>query len=188
MNMNERDERACIVRLKAGQAEAFGVLVDAYEREAAAHAMALLRQHEDAQDAVQEAFLDAFRAMPNFDVRCRFYPWFYVILRARCLKRIERGRHTHMQSFPRQTLLERLPDEQREVADTLEEALASLSCEKREVLLLKYVDGLTYGQLAERLSIPLGTVMSRLFQARRALKESLQRRGVLKTMPKEGSR
>ena len=88
------DERAAIEKCQKGEREAFRHLVERYQREAAAHAYAILGNREDALDMVQEAFIDAFRSLKNFHVTRRFYPWFYVLLRNRCYKLAAKRRET----------------------------------------------------------------------------------------------
>ena len=168
------DDQAAIERCRAGDPDGFRPLVECYEREAVAHALALLGNREDALDAVQEAFVDAYRGIDRFDVTRRFYPWFYVILRNRCLKILQRQKRQ-----PEATSLDRVDDPFVESAGTHEnmvsinDALMHLRANDREIILLKHVDGLTCNELAERLEIPVGTVMSRLYHARRRLREKL---------------
>jgi RNA polymerase sigma-70 factor (ECF subfamily) len=75
-----------IRRCRQGDTEAFRHLVERYQRRALAHARSLTGNDADAADAVQDAFLDAFRHLGRFDEAREFYPWFYVILRNRCFK------------------------------------------------------------------------------------------------------
>jgi RNA polymerase sigma-70 factor (ECF subfamily) len=168
------DDSAAVERCRAGDADGFRWLVERYEREAVAHALAIVGNREDAVDAVQDAFVDAFRAIGRFDAKRRFYPWFYVILRNRCFKLLERKRrrlgtvsldHVDVEIVQSEAAGERMAD--------LQDALLELSPEDREIILLKHVDGLTCDELAERLEIPAGTVMSRLYHARRRLRERL---------------
>ncbi len=164
------DEAAAIEACRNGDRNAFRRLVEQYEREAMGHALALLRHREDALDAVQEAFLDAFRALDAFDVRRRFYPWFYTLLRHRCFKaRSRRNRHG-TEEAPADRLLAAVGHDPAD-RDALEVALASLSAEDREILMLRHLDGLSYDELSARLEIPRGTVMSRLHHARRRLRQ-----------------
>ena len=168
------DDRAAIERCQTGDPEGFRALVERYEREAIAHALAFLRNREDALDAVQEAFVDAYQAIDRFDVKRRFYPWFYVILRNRCLKMLQRQKRQ-----PEATSLDRVDLPFVELAGTNEnmvcinDALMRLGAKDREIILLKHVDGLTCDELARWLEIPAGTVMSRLYHARRRLRENL---------------
>lgn len=165
------DDAPTIERCRDGDAGAFRHLVERYQGQAVAHALAIVGQREDALDAVQEAFLDAFRALDGFDVSRRFYPWFYVLLRHRCFKLLRRRAPVAQPALLAALTAPPGPDRERDHG-TLE-ALATLPAEDRELLLLKHVDGLSCRQLAERLAIPEGTVMSRLFKARARLREQL---------------
>ena len=162
---------AAIRQCKAGNRDAFAPLVTRYQREAFAHARAILPNDDDARDAVQEAFVDAFRALPRFDEGRPFYPWFYVILRNRChgvLRKGQRGASTGQ--LTEGTCFVRVGVDEVELND----ALSQLPAEQREILLLKYLDGLTYAELAERFDVPPGTVMSRLYHARERLRKVLE--------------
>jgi RNA polymerase sigma-70 factor (ECF subfamily) len=166
------DDVAAIRSCTAGNRDAFRFLVERYQAEAIGHATAILGRREDAQDAVQEAFLDAYRALGRFDCARRFYPWFYAILRNRCYKlMVERSREEA--GFEAGDLLDRPAGVSVEESLALERALLKLDPEDRELVTLRHLDGLCYAELAERLRIPLGTVMSRLFYARRRLRRRL---------------
>jgi RNA polymerase sigma-70 factor (ECF subfamily) len=155
-----------IQKCRQGDNEAFRHLVQRYQRRALAHARALTGNDADAADAAQDAFLDAFRHLGGFDEAREFYPWFYVLLRNRCLKR---GR-CHDRAGANELIETAAPGGEltEEVLD-LRAALDQLRFEDREIILLKHLDGWTYDELSERLEIPRGTVMSRLFHARKRL-------------------
>lgn len=166
------EDEAAIRRCAAGEREAFRFLVERYQAEAIGHATGILGRRDDAPDAVQEAFLDAYRALGRFDSTRRFYPWFYAILRNRCYKMMaERARRES--GVEAGGLLDRAASGNIEETLALEQALLSLEAEDRELVTLRHLDGLSYAELAQRLGIPLGTVMSRLFHARRRLRERL---------------
>jgi RNA polymerase sigma-70 factor, ECF subfamily len=165
------DDQAAIEKCRKGDREAFRYLVERYQNQAAGHAAAILGSREDALDAVQEAFLDAFRAIGRFDAARSFYPWFYVLLRHRCYKLAARRKTAD--SLEEIEILAAPEGVSGEERIALERALRSLSNEDREIVTLKYLDGLSYDEIAERLEIPRGTVMSRLFYARRALQAKL---------------
>jgi RNA polymerase sigma-70 factor, ECF subfamily len=166
------DDSTAIKRCRVGETEAFRYLVELYQRQAIAHATGILGNREDAQDAVQEAFVDAFRSLKTFDESRAFYPWFYVLLRNRCYKMAARRRET--ENIGETEIVAPKSDVPREDTIALERALRSLDSEDREIVTLKYLDGLSYDELAERLQIPKGTVMSRLFYARRKLQVKLE--------------
>jgi len=166
------DDEIAIEKCRNGEQEAFRYLVERYQKLAVSHAATILGLKEDAQDAAQEAFIDAFRALKNFDNSRAFYPWFYVLLRNRCYKLAARRRET--QSIDEAVLVASSAGQSEDMR-ALENALLSLDMEDREIVTLKYFDGLSYNELAERLQIPKGTVMSRLFHARRKLQAKLER-------------
>ena len=168
------DDQAAIKRCQTGEVNAFRHIVEQYQTEAMGHALAILRNREDAKDAVQEAFVRAFRALNRFDTGRRFYPWFYTILRNCCYKLAARRPPQRSQSDQRSEVFvePRNEDGERE-SRLLDKALLRLSAEDRELLTLKHLDGLRYAELAERLRIPAGTVMSRLYHARRRLRAEI---------------
>jgi len=170
------DDAEAIERCQRGDREAFRHLVETYQKRAVAHAVAILFDRGDAEDAVQEAFIDAFKAIGTFDTSRTFYEWFYVLLRNRCYKMTAKRR-------PAENIddVQLLAAESGAVDDTrlvIEKALHSLTLEEREIVSLKYFSGLSYDELATHLQIPRGTVMSRLFYARQRLQGKLS--GMLK--------
>lgn len=156
-----------------GDRESFRFLVERYQRQAVAHATIVLGNREDAQDAAQEAFVDAYRAIEKFDFSRRFYPWFYVLLRNRCFKMLASPSRKITESVEDAEILAPSPESSIEETLALKAALSELSPEDRELVTLKYLDGLSYEELGERLEIPRGTIMSRLFYARRRLQAKL---------------
>jgi RNA polymerase sigma-70 factor (ECF subfamily) len=167
------DDATAIQRCIAGERTAYRHLVEGYQREAIGHATAILGNRDDALDAVQDAFVDAFRRLDSFDITKRFYPWFYVILRNRCFKLAGKRRRQTTDRLEETVIIEPTDDDPTGGIE-LEQALLQLSMEDREILTLKYLDGLSYAKLAEHFQIPTGTVMSRLYSARRRLRELLQ--------------
>jgi RNA polymerase sigma-70 factor, ECF subfamily len=167
------EDAEAIKRCQQGDREFFRHLVERYQKRAVAHATAILFNRGDAEDAVQEALIDAFKAIGSFDTSRTFYQWFYVLLRNRCYKMTARRRPT--ESLDEALLLASQPGVSDETILGLEKALHSLSTEEREIVCLKYFDGLSYDELATHLQIPRGTVMSRLFNARRRLQRKLIR-------------
>jgi RNA polymerase sigma-70 factor (ECF subfamily) len=157
----------------------FEYLVKKYRREAYCHAFALMGNGEDAADACQESFLRAFMAIPKLVSLDRFYPWFYRILRNCCLNTLSRRRtilnytrETGSDTQGRGTFDD--PGSilaKKEEAQTVWRVLSNLNTDMREILSLKYIQGNSYEEIARILDIPRGTVMSRLFHARKAFRE-----------------
>ncbi|MDQ6785836.1 MAG: RNA polymerase sigma factor [Acidobacteriota bacterium] len=165
------NDTSAIENCRKGDKEAFRFLVEGYQKQAVAHAVAILGNREDALDAVQEAFIDAFQAIRHFDTTRRFYPWFYVLLRNRCFKMTAKKRPAD--NVEEIEILAPQSDLSREELFELESALLALSNKDRELITLKYLDGLSYEELSERLEIPRGTVMSRLYYVRKQLQAKL---------------
>lgn len=165
------DDKAAIEKVLDGDREAFGFLVERYQKQALGHAAAILGSHVDAQDAVQEAFIDAYGALRRFDSTRRFYPWLYVLVRNRCFKLLAARRPA--EDIDELVIVQPKAGISPEEALTLERALTTIDPEDREIVTLKHLDGLSYKEIAEYLGVPQGTVMSRLFYARRALKNAL---------------
>jgi RNA polymerase sigma-70 factor (ECF subfamily) len=165
------NDAAIIEKCLKGEKEAFRFLVERYQKPAVGHALAILADREDALDATQEAFVDAFRSLKNFDPARRFYPWFYVLLRNRCYKIIAKKREA--ENLDEAVILAPQAGISGEEKIALERALRSLSRADREIIALKYLDGFSYDEIAGLLEIPRGTVMSRLFYARRELQAKL---------------
>jgi len=170
------DDLTVIQKCNAGQTEAFGHLVRKYQSEAIGHAVAILGNLEDARDAVQDAFLDAYRTLKTFDPSRKFYPWLYTILRNHCFKMLASRRKEPATGTGKTKILSQ-PTEGTSSIDVniVEKALREMSPEDRELLTLKYLDGLHYDELAERLGVPLGTIMSRLYYARGRFREKVVR-------------
>jgi RNA polymerase sigma-70 factor, ECF subfamily len=172
------EPRALQLCLKHRDPIGFEFLVHQYRREAYRHAFVLLGNQQDALDACQDAFAAAFAALPRLGTLTEFYPWFYRVLRNRCLNLLAR-RQTSDRFRQAQSLAEpeagpfpgpRAALEQAEARRSVQQALARLRPEYREILTLKYLEEHSYDQISQLLGIPRGTVMSRLYAARMALR------------------
>jgi RNA polymerase sigma-70 factor (ECF subfamily) len=174
--MNE--QRAIGLCLKDRDPIGFEYLVQKYREKAFYHAVSWLNNREDALDACQESFARAFGAITRVRELKRFYPWFYVILRNCCMNILaDRSKRTKInRGFPQN------PDtadtgsgdnalagiESREENQKIHELLQILKPEFKEILILKYFNDMSYDEIVTLLGIPRGTVMSRLYHARRA--------------------
>ncbi len=162
--------------LKHHDPRGFEWLVRKYRREAFMHARGFMGNEADAADVCQDAFHRAFMAMPRLEQMDKFYPWFYRILRNLCLNRLRdtrKHRDANSGIDPEQVRL-LAPETPRTVTETNErreeihETLDRMQPAFREILILKYFDKMNYDEIAELLGIQKGTVMSRLFYARKA--------------------
>ena len=176
---NEQELIRCAQR---GDGEAFRQLVEAYQTQV--YRLALRMCGESAADDVtQEAFLAAWRALLDFRGDCRFSTWLYRLTTNAAIDWLRREKR--YRSTDDVTELE-LPDdapspqeqaEQSETQSAVRRALSRLSEEHRQVLLLRYMQELDYGEIAAALDVSEGTVKSRISRARRQLREILLRQG-----------
>ena len=171
-------EQEIIIKAQNGSAEAFGLLVNAYSKRIYRAAYGFLRNMDDATDIVQEVFLRAFKNLASFDPKRPMYPWLYRIARNLCLNKIQHKEYGNSG----------LPDwELRGPAKTPEEitmrnhdeehlyhSIRRLSNPYREIIQLKHFQECSYQEIADILDIPIGTVMSRLYNARKKLREILE--------------
>jgi len=175
------DENAAILLcLRHQDSAGFEFLVKKYRREAFFHAVMFLGNQEDAADACQESFTRAFSAMPKLLKLDNFYPWFYRILKNCCLNMLGRKktrRKYRDTCFKEQNCVSNqsspaIEFERQEEQQFIWQVLEALSLEFREILVLKYIKGNCYDEIARILDIPRGTVMSRLYYARKAFRET----------------
>lgn len=172
------EEKNLIRRAARGDAEAFRQLVEAYQTPAYRLA-ARMCGPDSAEDVTQEAFLAAWRALPEFRGDCRFSTWLYRLVSNAaidCLRREKKHRDTGDVDD-----LE-LPDggpspqeqaERSDARDAVRRALDKLSPEHRQVLLLRFMQELDYGEIAAALNVSEGTVKSRINRAKSKLREVL---------------
>ena len=181
----ESDE-ALVRRSSAGDTRAFGILVERYMRRAYYAALGLVGSPEDAMDLSQEAFIRAFRARERIDPTRPFYAWLYQILRRLCFNfvRDRRTRRRKMEEASswlvdqsegrHETFNPARAVEREEAKKRVAAAIETLPDREREVLVLREFEGLRYREIADLVGIPIGTVMSRLYTARRHLAAALE--------------
>jgi RNA polymerase sigma-70 factor (ECF subfamily) len=186
--VNEENEADIVVAWKRGDKRAFEALVRRYMTDAFVVAYGYTGNADDARDLSQEAFIKAYRARARFDETRPFYPWLYRILRNHCLNFVQRGKrnvsidaedfHREIAS-PRPNALDELETEERK--RIVHAAIARLSNDHREIIVLKTFKEHSYQEIADILDVPIGTVMSRLYYARQALRsliEEIERTGM----------
>jgi RNA polymerase sigma-70 factor, ECF subfamily len=178
------DETELIRKATRGDREAFGILVERYQRRVIGVALAVVHNAEDALELAQETFVRAFENLPGFESRSSFSTWLYRIAAnlAIDLRRRER-RHIFVRGEEAEGEIERLPNStgdsfaefsRAELNQRLRAALDELTPEHRAVILLREVEGLSYDEISDLLQCPRGTVMSRLHYARNRLRAILK--------------
>ncbi|KFE60824.1 RNA polymerase sigma factor [Hyalangium minutum] len=186
------DDLTLVKRVRGGDQRAFKLLVERYQRKVYAVALGMLKDKEEAMDVSQEAFVKVYKYLDHFKGDASFYTWLYRITVNICIdiirKRAGAGGEavefdetlpmdvseanigalgSRLGTNPQKSAL------RRELAEKIQEALASVPEKHRAILLLREVEGMSYEDLSRTLDIPKGTVMSRLFHARAKVQKIL---------------
>jgi RNA polymerase sigma-70 factor (ECF subfamily) len=150
------DESDVIARAQAGDRDAFRLLVEEYAPLGSRTARVLLANPADAEDAVQEAWVDAWRALPRFQVGRPFRPWLLTLVANRC--RMKARRHNPEVAYDEGMADERAAEMEAgsEYDGELQEALDELEPEQRRVLALRFYADLQLDEIAEVMDVPLG--------------------------------
>jgi RNA polymerase sigma-70 factor (ECF subfamily) len=168
-------ERALAVAAQGGDHDAFAQLVRLHQRRAYAVCRAIVVTHEDAEDAVQDGFLHAFKALDRFLPDQPFGAWLYRIMANASLDLVRRRKVRDAEELPEGLALPfRDPGEADELRRRLAEAMTHLTDRQRSVIVLHNVEGFTHGEIAEMLGIPEGTARSDLHHARATLRDLLK--------------
>lgn len=187
------DDKELVARAQAGDHDAFRALFQRHHRRAYSLAYGVLHNADDALDVVQEGFIKAHRYLDRFEGASSFYTWLYRIimnLSIDHLRRQKRARHVDFNdalahadddtAFGNDSLLPRILGQnpskslvRKEMREQIGEALAGLSDKHRAVLVMRELEGLTYEEMAEVMQCSKGTIMSRLFHARKNMQKRL---------------
>jgi len=187
----EADDLALVSRAQAGDQDAFRALVVRFQRKVYAVALGIVKDPDLAWDVAQDAFVRVHGRLSTFEGKSSFSTWLFRLTTHLAIDSVRKERTSRKDSVedvresdlvgggegilsttlgddPRENAL------RRELAGEIEKGLATLTVEHRTILVLREVEGLTYEELAERLDIPKGTVMSRLFHARKKMQAALR--------------
>lgn len=179
--MDDFDERALLERCRSGEDTAFGELVDRYKDLVYGLVYRMTHDRSHADDLAQEVFLRVHRGLPYFRGEARLSTWIYRIVQNVC----SQARAQRRPAVPLESGGEDRPVREPgtvdgafgdiELRDRLEKALARLPENYRLLIAAHYLQGVQYEALAEALNIPLGTVKTHLYRAKRQLRELLDR-------------
>lgn len=169
-----------VARARRGDEAAFEQLVLRHQRYAFNLAYRVIGNYAEAEDVTQEAFVRAWRGLPGFRGQARFTTWLYRIVYNLCLNRLPRLRRELLQAEPLEEAVVNpapAPPDVFEVQERLaflHEELNRLPAKYRLVLTLRYLQDLSYAEIAAALDVPMGTVKTHLHRARRLLTERLR--------------
>jgi RNA polymerase sigma-70 factor, ECF subfamily len=183
--MGEREADLLLVeRVQSGDREAFGLLVTKYQRKLLRLVMRLVRDPAEAEDVTQEAFVKAYRALPNFRGESAFYTWLYrigvnsaknwLVANGRRMPTMSEISGDDTEGIEESILLrdDETPDRilmSRQIGETVNAAMDALPEDLRTAISLREIEGLSYEEIAQVMDCPIGTVRSRIFRAREAI-------------------
>ncbi len=170
------DDTALVTRAREGDVDAFEELVRIHLGAVYGHALRFFGSPDPAEDVVQEVFIKVFRSIGSFDGASAFSTWLYRITRNTCLDALRSAKHRPQPIDPADVPLVRSGDLADEVvlSASVEAAVAQLPQEDRDALNAVTLFGLSYAEAAEIIGVPVGTVKSRVFRARRFLVSQLE--------------
>ncbi|HLI06956.1 MAG TPA: sigma-70 family RNA polymerase sigma factor [Ktedonobacteraceae bacterium] len=179
----EQNEAQLVKASQQGDQGAYALLVQSHQRRVFNMVLHMLQDHDDASEITQEAFIAAWQGLPAFRGEARFATWLYRIAYNCALKQLERRKRERslQAAMAAEQMLEGL-NKQKGTEDMLElralqvvvrEQIEKLPNKYRMVLILRHIQEKTYEEMADILSIPVGTIKTHLFRARHLLKERL---------------
>jgi RNA polymerase sigma-70 factor (ECF subfamily) len=165
-----------------GDEHAFETLLLRYQRPVFNAVLRMVRDREEASDLTQTAFLKAYEQLASFDSRHKFFSWLYRIAVNEAINHVKRRRRLEPiagdwasgDRNPEAALVET------DLSQHVQDALMSLPFDSRAVLVLRHFEGCSYGEIASIVNVSEKTVKSRLFSARRQLKDLLEAKGILR--------
>jgi len=188
--MSERDaDWQLVERVQRGDKRAFDLLVTKYQRKLFRLLSRLIRDPAEIEDVAQEAFIKAYRALPNFRGESAFYTWLYrIAINTAKNYLVAQGRRAPTQTETEiedaenfedgdSLRTEDTPDRMllsKQVAEAVNRAIERLPEELRTAIVLRELEGLSYDEIAESMNCPIGTVRSRIFRAREAVAAELR--------------
>jgi RNA polymerase sigma-70 factor (ECF subfamily) len=182
------DDRELVTAAQRGDRDAFKALFERYHRRAYALALGVVRHPDDAMDVVQEAFIKAHKYLDKFEGNASFYTWLYRIVMNLAIDHLRKHRRikpveldeTRIEPDGDEALLPRIlggnPSQalmDKQIRSRIDQALDQLSENHRSVLVMRELEGLSYEDMAQAMSCSKGTIMSRLFHARRNMQKRL---------------
>ena len=181
--MTREEELALVRRVQGGELDAFEELVRAHEKTVYNLALRMTGNPQDAEDMAQEAFLKAYRSLPEFRGESKFSVWLYRIVSNVCLDHLRKQSRRPSSSLtmedddgeeqqfdvPDESASPEKLLEQKLTREAVQRGLNQLPDEQRQILLLRELRGLSYEEVGEALGLEAGTVKSRIFRARKRL-------------------
>lgn len=181
----EQEDMQLVAASQAGDQDAFAQLVQLHQRRVFNLIFRMLHDYDEANEVTQETFLAAWQGLPSFRGDARFSTWLYRIAYNCCLKQLENRKRDKVLQASIQQEEQLLQQDNRDAQMSVEleargnqalvrEYLFQLPAKYRIVLILRHLQDMTYEEMAEILTVPIGTIKTHLFRARHLLRERLE--------------
>lgn len=170
-----------------GQSEKFGELMKRYGAKLFRYGRQFLRDDANIEDVVQDVFIKTFQNIKSFNTSQRFSPWIYRIAHNTYINAIKKHNNGPMYLFDFDTLISHTvveedpivkEREQKEIREIVNKGLSQIEPKYREMLVLYYIEDLSYKEIADILQIPIGTVGVRVMRAKKILKDKYNELGI----------
>jgi RNA polymerase sigma-70 factor (ECF subfamily) len=185
---SEVSDAKLVEQVQRGDTTAFDLLVRKYQHKVLKLVSRFVSDQAEAEDVAQEAFIKAYRALPSFRGESAFYTWLYRIAINTAKNALVSNRRRPVdfdldlqdpEQYERQARLKEGDTPEgllltEEIRQTVQAAMAELPEDLRTAIMLRELEGLSYEEIAERMSCPVGTVRSRIFRAREAIDKKLK--------------
>jgi len=185
---SEVSDAKLVEQVQRGDTSAFDLLVRKYQHKVLKLVSRFVSDQAEAEDVAQEAFIKAYRALPSFRGESAFYTWLYRIAINTAKNALVSNRRRPVdfdldlqdpEQYERQARLKEGDTPEgllltEEIRQTVQAAMAELPEDLRTAIMLRELEGLSYEEIAERMSCPVGTVRSRIFRAREAIDKKLK--------------
>jgi RNA polymerase sigma-70 factor (ECF subfamily) len=176
--ISQLEEHLDVLRAQRGDMDAFGRLVGQYERRVLYFILRFTDDADQAVDVIQEVWLSVFRLLPGLKAPEAFRVWIYKIAHGKVVAFLRRKRRIAASIDTAEipsTDVTNCDETAFENAELVHRALGDLSIEHREVLALHFLEGMSLEEIAQAISCPLGTVKSRMYYAKRSLRNVVER-------------
>lgn len=184
--ISELTDEELAKKVQNGDIDLFGALMERYQSKIGRYGKKFLSNQENIEDVVQEVFIKTYQNIQSFDVTQKFSPWIYRIAHNTYINALKKSERGPLYLFDFDTLISHTvvsdpiehEREQIEIKKIVDQGLGELEAKYREILVLYYLEELSYKEISDVLHIPIGTVGIRLLRAKEMLRQAYKKLGI----------
>lgn len=183
MDISHMSDENLAELVQKGDIEKFGILMERYQPKLFRYGRKFLYDKDNIEDVVQDVFIKTFQNINSFDISQKFSPWIYRIAHNTYINAIKKSLLGPMYIFDFDTLISHTivedpivrEKEQKEMKDIVDTGLSLIEPKYREILVLYFIEELSYKEISDILQIPIGTVGVRIMRAKEILKQAIEK-------------